>query len=33
MQFLKKSVEALHNKLTREQAEHVRNREQVMDIN
>lgn len=33
MQFLKKSVEALHNKLTREQAEHVRNREQVMEIN
>lgn len=26
-------MEALHNKLTREQAEHVRNREQVMEIN
>ena len=33
MQFLKKSVDALHNKLTREQAEHARNRVAVMEIN
>ena len=33
MQFLKKSVDALHNKLTREQAEHGKNRIQVMDVN
>ena len=33
MAFLKKSVDALHNKLTREQAEHARNRIEVMDIN
>lgn len=33
MQFLKKSVEALHNKLTREQAEHAKNRITVMEIN
>ena len=33
MTFLKKSVEALHNKLQREQAEHVRNRVAVMKIN
>lgn len=33
MQFLKKSVDALHNKLTREQAEHSKNRIVVMEIN
>ena len=33
MQFLKKSVDALHNKLQREQAEHAKNRVHVMDIN
>ena len=33
MAFLKKSVDALHNKLTREQAEHARNRIEVMEIN
>ena len=33
MQFLKKSVDALHNKLTREQAEHGKNRIVVMEIN
>ena len=33
MSFLKKSVDALHNKLTREQAEHARNRLQVMEVN
>ena len=30
MTFLKKSVDALHNKLQREQAEHERNRMSVM---
>lgn len=33
MTFLKKSVDALHNKLQREQAEHARNRMAVMEIN
>lgn len=33
MQFLKKSVDALHNKLTREQAEHNKNRILVMETN
>ena len=33
MTFLKKSVDALHNKLQREQAEHERNRMSVMQIN
>lgn len=33
MQFLKKSVDALHNKLTRESAEHAKNRISVMKIN
>ena len=33
MTFLKKSVDALHNKLQREQAEHERNRMSVMEIN
>ena len=33
MTFLKKSVDALHNKLQREQAEHARNRIAVMEIN
>mmetsp|Transcript_29400 Transcript_29400/g.39121 ORF Transcript_29400/g.39121 Transcript_29400/m.39121 type:complete len:106 (-) Transcript_29400:486-803(-) len=33
MTFLKKSVDALHNKLQREQAEHERNRMNVMEIN
>jgi hypothetical protein len=33
MQFLKKSVDALQNKLTREQAEHGKNRVAVMEIN
>ena len=33
MTFLKKSVDALHNKLWREQAEHERNRKNVMEIN
>ena len=33
MTFLKKSVDALHNKLQREQAENARNRIQVMEIN
>ena len=33
MQFLKKSVDALHNKLTRETAEHGKQRISVMKIN
>ena len=33
MQFLKKSVDALNSKLQREQAEHMRNRVAVMEIN
>ena len=33
MQFLKKSVDALHNKLQREQAEHAKNRVLVMATN
>ena len=33
MQFLKKSVDALHNKLQREQAEHAKNRINVMTTN
>ena len=33
MQFLKKSVDALHNKLQREQAEHAKNRVFVMKTN
>ena len=33
MTFLKKSVDALQNKLQREQAEHERNRKSVMEIN
>ena len=33
MQFLKKSVDALHNKLNWEKAEHAKNRISVMEIN
>ena len=33
MTFLKKSVDALHNKKQREEAEHERNRMSVMEIN
>lgn len=33
MTFLKKSVDALHNKLQKEQAEHHRNRIGVMEVN